>query len=80
MKAVVVTGKFVGITLLVFSPCNWSVNVCIWKYLTGAKGKFSGGFDITAFGGLQGGKGMDYIITNFFLALLSSFFSLMLSL
>lgn len=24
----------------------------------GAKGKFSGGFDITAFGGIQGGKSM----------------------
>ncbi|KAF5197284.1 Glyoxysomal fatty acid beta-oxidation multifunctional protein mfp-a, partial [Thalictrum thalictroides] len=24
--------------------------------VTGAKGKFSGGFDITAFGGIQGGK------------------------
>lgn len=33
--------------------------ICPWVTGTGAKGKFSGGFDITAFGGLQGGqKGM----------------------
>lgn len=31
----------------------------LYYWGTGAKGKFSGGFDITAFGGLQGGqKGM----------------------
>ncbi|KAK9933812.1 hypothetical protein M0R45_020987 [Rubus argutus] len=29
--------------------------------VTGAKGKFSGGFDITAFGGLQGGQNPGYI-------------------
>ncbi|KAF9622219.1 hypothetical protein IFM89_030077 [Coptis chinensis] len=30
--------------------------------VTGARGKFSGGFDITAFGGLQGGKGMIVVL------------------
>lgn len=29
---------------------------------TGAKGKFSGGFDITAFGGFQAGKGMCIVV------------------
>lgn len=32
---------------------------------TGAKGKFSGGFDISAFGALQEGKGMDIVYVAF---------------
>lgn len=38
---------------------NWSVS---YVTVLGAKGKFSGGFDISAFGGIQGGKGtLEYL-------------------
>ncbi|KAL5983702.1 hypothetical protein ACLOJK_017793 [Asimina triloba] len=33
--------------------------------ITGANGKFSGGFDVTAFGGMQGGKGKLFFNVNF---------------
>lgn len=67
VKAIVVTGKFKEITLKVKE--SWAKILSLLLELfneililffpwAGAKGKFSGGFDITAFGRIQGGNGM----------------------
>lgn len=58
VKAIVVTGKiwYLGDYIIIEEfLTNISLVHCGWA---GANGKFSGGFDITAFGGIQEGKSM----------------------
>ena len=68
VKAIVITGAVyiayrVIVQIYYGMTCTgmWTNTCC---YRAGEKGKFSGGFDITAFGGLQGGKCMWYLLTS----------------
>ena len=70
VKAIVVTGNM---TTQVNHQLFYSYNCFLLGYdqshiicnLSGARGKFSGGFDVTAFGGLQGGKSKRRIYITF---------------
>lgn len=56
MKAIVITGDVIFNFIHEVSEMLEMQNLTLYVIGAGARGKFSGGFDISAFGGVQGGK------------------------